>query len=297
MAKRSNEPIIQKPWEIVEHRKAGKLAADTLVMISEYIQPGVSTQKLNDLVHEYTLSHGATPAPLHYGGTTGRASFPRSICTSINDVVCHGIPSEKDILRDGDIINVDITSIYPKRMGKKGWYGDTSATFYVGEPAPLTKHLVEVTRQCLELGIQQVKPGTTLRDIGLVIQQFAESKGCSIVREYTGHGIGRVFHGLPQVFHYVADNEPALRFQQQMKLREGMTFTIEPMINLHGPEIDHLSDGWTVVTKDGSMSAQFEHTIVVTKDGCEVLTRRDSILKNSEDKSWSKLGHLSSFIS
>ena len=287
-----NGPIIQKSWEIEQHRKAGKLAADTLVMIAEYIEPGISTERINQLVHEYTLDHGAYPAPLNYEGGADRIPFPKSVCTSINNVICHGIPSSQEILQDGDIINVDVTSVYP---AKNGWYGDTSATFYVGEPAPLTKHLVEVTRQCLELGIAQVRPGATLRDIGLAIQQFAESKGCSVVREYTGHGIGQIFHAYPQVYHYVVD-EPGLKFQQQTKLKEGMTFTIEPMINLHGPDIEHLSDGWTVVTKDGSLSAQFEHTIVVTKEGCEILTKRNALLKNSEDKPWSKLGPLSSFL-
>ena len=200
-------------------------------------------------------------------------------------MVCHGIPGPY-VLKDGDIINVDVTSVLP---AKKGYYGDTSATFYVGEASAVSKHLVEVCRQALEIGIAQVRPGNTTGDIGYAIQTFVEAKGCSIVREYTGHGIGRVFHGPPSITHY---GKPG----RGVKLRQGMTFTIEPMINLIGPEIEHLNDGWTVVTRDGSLSAQFEHTITVTAKGVEVLTRRERTLLNSEDKAWSKLGPLSSFI-
>ena len=274
-----------KPREIPEMRKSCRLAADTLEMISHHIQPGITTDDINTLVHEYTLKHKARPAPLNYGASRYRAGFPKSVCTSVNEVVCHGIPGPYR-LKDGDIINVDVTSVLPK---KKGFYGDTSATFYVGEPSMMAKHLVEVTRQCLEVGIAQVRPGNYTGDIGHAIQQLAESKGCSVVREYTGHGIGRVFHGPPNITHY---GNP----KTGTRLRKGMIFTIEPMINLIGREIDHLDDGWTVVTKDGSLSAQFEHTILVTANGVEVLTKRHSQLANSEDKEWTTLGPLSCWM-
>ncbi|MEC7984875.1 MAG: type I methionyl aminopeptidase [Myxococcota bacterium] len=271
--------------QLREMRKACRLAADTLEMISEHIRPGISTEEINTIVHEYTIKHGARPAPLNYGARMGRPGFPKSVCTSVNEVVCHGIPGPY-VLKDGDIINVDVTSVLP---AKKGYYGDTSATFYVGEPSAVAKHLVEVCRQALEIGIAQVRPGNTTGDIGYAIQTYVESKGCAIVREYTGHGIGRVFHGPPSITHYGVPG-------RGVKLRPGMTFTIEPMINLIGPDIEHLNDGWTVVTQDGSLSAQFEHTITVTANGVEVLTRRERTLINSEDKSWSRLGSLSCFI-
>jgi len=274
-----------KPREIPEMRKACRLAADTLEMISHHIKPGITTDEINTLVHEYTIKHNARPAPLNYGASRYRAGFPKSVCTSVNDVVCHGIPNAY-VLKDGDIINVDVTSVLPK---KKGFYGDTSATFYVGEPSAMAKHLVEVTRECLEIGIAQVRPGNFTGDIGHAIQQLAESKGCSVVREYTGHGIGRVFHGPPNITHYG-------RPKSGVRLRKGMTFTIEPMINLIGNEIDHKDDGWTVVTKDGALSAQFEHTVMVTSNGVEVLTKRLSKLANSEDKEWSRLGKLSCWM-
>jgi methionyl aminopeptidase len=274
-----------KPREIPQMRRACRLAADTLEMISHHMKPGVTTDEINTLVHQYTLKHNARPAPLNYGASRYREGFPKSVCTSVNEVVCHGIPCNY-ALKDGDIINVDVTSILPK---KKGYYGDTSATFYVGEPSVMAKHLVEVTRQCLEVGIEQVHPGNFTGDIGHAIQQLAESKGCSVVREYTGHGIGRVFHGPPNIAHY---GKP----KTGVRLRKGMIFTIEPMINLIGREIKHLDDGWTVVTEDGSLSAQFEHTVMVTKSGVEVLTKRESLLANSEDKEWSQLGPLSCFI-
>jgi methionyl aminopeptidase len=262
-------------------RKACRLAADTLEMISKHIRPGINTEEINTIVHEYTLQHGAKPAPLNYGATWNRKGFPKSVCTSVNDVVCHGIPNADEVLTNGDIINVDVTSI----LG--GYYGDTSATFYVGEPTLTSKHLVEVCREALEIGIAQVRPGNFIGDIGYAIQQFVESKGCTIVREYTGHGIGRVFHGPPNVSHYG-------RPKSGTKIKKGMCFTIEPMVNLMGPEIYH-PDDWTVKTKDGSLSAQFEHTIWVTDSGCEVLTARKSVLMNSEDKDWSKIGQLSCF--
>lgn len=274
-----------KPRDLPDMRKACRLAADTLEMISHHIRPGITTDEINTLVHEYTIKHNARPAPLNYGATRHRNGFPKSVCTSVNQVVCHGIPGPY-LLKDGDIINVDVTSVLP---AKKGYYGDTSATFYVGTPSAIAIHIVEVCRQALEIGIAQVRPGNRTGDIGYAIQRFVESKGCSIVREYTGHGIGRVFHGPPSITHYGVPGRGAI-------LRPGMTFTIEPMINLIGPEIEHLDDDWTVVTRDGSLSAQFEHTVTVTKSGCEVLTARQRTLKNSEDREYSKLFPLSCYI-
>ncbi len=267
-------PILSSS-EIQLMRQAGRIAAQTLEMIGPFIRPGVTTEEINQRVHEFTLAQGAIPAPLNYKG------FPKSVCTSVNEVVCHGIPGPQ-VLRDGDIINVDVTPIFPAR---NGFHGDTSATFYVGEPSPLARHVVEVAREALEIGLQQVRPGGFIGDIGAAVQAFAESKGCSVVREYTGHGIGRIFHTEPNVPHYG-------RAGTGMRMRKGMAFTIEPMINLGGFEIEHLPDGWTVLTRDRSLSAQFEHTVVVTEDGCEVLTRRSQRLVNSEDRPYARLGPL-----
>ena len=268
--------VVLSPKEIKEMRIACQLAAETLTRVGPMIQPGITTEEINTFVHELTLEQNGIPAPLNYRG------FPKSVCTSINEVVCHGIP-EPRTLKDGDIINVDVTTIFPKN---RGFYGDTSATFYVGTPSPGAKHVTEVARRSLELGIEQVRPGARLGDIGHAIQQYAESKGCSVVRDYTGHGIGRVFHGPPSVSHVG-------RAGTGIRLKKGMTFTIEPMINLGGYVVDLLSDGWTVVTRDRSLSAQFEHTLVVTRTGCEVLTRRPERLVNSEDVEWADLGTLS----
>lgn len=273
------------PAELDEMRAACRLAAETLVMVGEHIRPGITTEEINTLVHEYTLAHNAYPAPLNYGGTRDRVPFPKSVCTSVNECVCHGIPGPR-VLKDGDIINVDVTSLLP---AKGGFFGDTSATFYVGEPSPVAKHLVEVTRECLEIGIRQVRPGARVGDIGAAIQQYAESKGCSVVREYTGHGIHRVFHDEPSIQHVGRPGTGPV-------LKRGMTFTIEPMINLGKADIIHLDDGWTVLTRDRSLSAQFEHTVLVTRSGVEVLTRRPGLLTNSEDKPWSRLGPLSSTL-
>ena len=242
--------VVLSPKEIKEMRIACQLAAETLTRVGPMIQPGITTEEINTFVHELTLEQNGIPAPLNYRG------FPKSVCTSINEVVCHGIP-EPRTLKDGDIINVDVTTIFPKN---RGFYGDTSATFYVGTPSPGAKHVTEVARRSLELGIEQVRPGARLGDIGHAIQQYAESKGCSVVRDYTGHGIGRVFHGPPSVSHVG-------RAGTGIRLKKGMTFTIEPMINLGGYVVDLLSDGWTVVTRDRSLSAQFEHTLVVTRTG------------------------------
>lgn len=249
--------------EISMMREVCRLAAGTLERVGPMLRAGITTQEINDFVHADTLKLGARPAPLNYRG------FPKSVCTSVNEVVCHGIPSPKRVLKDGDIINVDVTHIY------KGYYGDTSATFYIGSPSPEAKKVVEVARKSLELGIAQVKPGARLGDIGAAIQEFAEGQGCSVVRDFVGHGIGRTFHSDPQVKHYG-------QWGTGVRLRAGMTFTIEPMVNLGGYEVDVLDDDWTAVTKDGSLSAQFEHTVLVTQDGVEVLTRREASLVGSE---------------
>ncbi|MFK7926891.1 MAG: type I methionyl aminopeptidase [Myxococcota bacterium] len=273
------------PAELDQMRASCQLAAATLVMVGENLKAGMTTGDIDVLVHEFITSHSAYPSPLHYGGTRDRIPFPKSVCTSVNECVCHGIPGPY-VLKDGDIINVDVTTFLPS---KNGFHGDTSATFYVGEPSPVAKHLVEVTRECLEIGIAQVKPGARTGDIGHAIQQHAESKGCSVVREYTGHGIHRVFHDEPTIHHYGRPNTGTV-------LKRGMTFTIEPMINLGRKEISHLDDGWTVLTKDRSLSAQFEHTLLVTRTGVEVLTKRKELLKNSETVEWARLGPLSSAI-
>jgi len=243
---------IKTPEEIEQMRPACRLAADTLVMIEPYIKPGISTDEINDLVHEFTIKAGAIPAPLNYHG------FPKSVCTSVNHVVCHGIPSDKR-LKDGDIINVDVTSII------NGWHGDTSKTFYVGKPGIKARRITEVSRQALRTGIEQVRPETTLGDIGHAIQTYVESEKCSVVRDYCGHGIGRNFHEEPQVLHF---GRPGTG----LKIKEGMVLTIEPMVNLGKHQVKVLGDGWTVVTRDKSLSAQFEHTLAVTHDGAEILT-------------------------
>ena len=233
-------------------RPACRHAADTLVFIEPHIRPGITTDEINELVHEFTVAAGAIPAPLNYHG------FPKSVCTSVNHVVCHGIPGKKK-LKDGDIVNVDVTSII------NGWHGDTSKTFFVGKPGVKARKVVEVARRALEIGIEAARPGATLGDIGHAIQSYVESERCSVVREYCGHGIGRAFHEDPQVLHYGRPGEG-------LELKPGMVFTIEPMVNLGKPGVKLLKDGWTVVTRDKSLSAQFEHTIAITEDGCEILT-------------------------
>lgn len=257
-------------------RESCSIAADTLVMIGKKIRAGVTTDELNTIVHDYTIARNAWPSSLNYHG------FPKSVCTSVNEVICHGIPGPYQ-LKKGDIVNVDITSYYP---AKKGFHGDTSATFYVGEPSPEAIHVVEVSRQSLEYGIAVVREGARVGDIGAAIQEYAESQGCSVVRDFVGHGIGRQYHASPQIPHFGQRGTGR-------RLRAGMTFTIEPMINLGGYQCDLMADGWTVKTLDRSLSAQFEHTVLVTKEGCEVLTARKQLLENSEDKPWSKLGPLS----
>jgi methionyl aminopeptidase len=253
---------VKSAREIALMRDSCRLAADTLCLVGEIIRPGISTEDINSFVHEDTLKKGAIPAPLGYLG------FPKSVCTSINEVVCHGIPGAQ-VLREGDIINVDVTHIY------NGYHGDTSATFYVGEPSPEAIKVTEIARRCLELGIAEVKPGARLGDIGAAIQEFAEGHGCGVVRDFVGHGIGRKFHEDPKVSHVGQRGRGE-------RLRAGMIFTIEPMINLGTWEVEILADDWTAVTIDGSLSAQFEHTILVTEEGVEVLTARDRALTRSE---------------
>ncbi|PIQ30300.1 MAG: type I methionyl aminopeptidase [Zetaproteobacteria bacterium CG02_land_8_20_14_3_00_50_9] len=243
---------IKSPLDIEAMKPACRLAADTLIMIEPYIQAGISTDEINTLVHDFTIKHGGIPAPLNYHG------FPKSVCTSVNHVVCHGIPNDK-VLKNGDIINVDVTTIID------GWHGDTSKTFYVGEPRVQARKVVEIARKALDIGVSVVKPGATLGDIGFAIQSYVESERCSVVREYCGHGIGRIFHEEPQVLHFGKTG-------QGLTLKPGMVFTIEPMVNFGKPGIKLLSDHWTVVTRDKSLSAQFEHTLAVTKTGAEVLT-------------------------
>ena len=247
--------IIKTADEIEKMRVAGRLAAEVLEMIGEHVKPGVSTDELDRICHDYIVSEQqAIPAPLNYRG------FPKSICTSVNHQVCHGIPGNK-ILKDGDIVNIDITVI------KDGFHGDTSKMFFVGKASILGRRLVDITQKAMWKGIELVRPGAHLGDIGHAIQQFVESHGYSVVQEYCGHGIGRGFHEDPQVLHY---GSPGTGIQ----IQAGMTFTIEPMVNAGKRNVKLLPDGWTVVTKDRKPSAQWEHTLLVTADGYEVLTLR-----------------------
>lgn len=221
-------------------------------MIEKHIQPGITTDEINILVHNFTIKANAIPAPLNYRG------FPKSVCTSVNHVVCHGIPGDKK-LKEGDIINVDVTNIID------GWHGDTSKTFYVGKPTVKGKRVTEVSKKALEIGIAAARPGMTLGDIGHAVQTYVESEKCSVVREYCGHGIGRGFHEDPQILHYGQENTG-------ITIKPGMVFTIEPMVNLGKAGVKVLGDGWTVVTRDKSLSAQFEHTLAITDKGAEILT-------------------------
>lgn len=246
---------IKTPEEIEKMRIAGRLAADVLHMIAPHVQPGITTGELDRLCHEYIVNvQQAIPAPLNYHG------FPKSICTSLNHQVCHGIPGDK-MLKNGDIVNIDITVI------KDAYHGDTSKMFFVGEPSVVAKRVARISYECMRIGIEMVRPGIRLGDIGHAIQHHAESNNCSVVREYCGHGIGRVFHEDPQVLHYGTPGTG-------LALEPGMTFTIEPMINVGKRHVKLLPDGWTVVTKDRSLSAQWEHTVLVTDSGVEVLTKR-----------------------
>ena len=246
---------IKTPEEIQKMRVAGRLAAEVLEVVAPHVQAGVTTEELDRICHDHIVRvQGAVPAPLNYHG------FPKSICTSVNQQVCHGIPGER-VLRGGDIVNIDVTVI------KDGYYGDTSQMFLIGDVSVQARRVSQVSRECLLLGLAQVRPGASLRSIGRVIQRHAEANGCSVVREYCGHGIGREFHEDPQVLHY---DDP----KSSLVLQSGMTFTIEPMLNAGKRQVKVLPDGWTVVTKDHSLSAQWEHTVVVTPEGCEVLTLR-----------------------
>lgn len=245
---------IKTPLQIQAMREAGKLAAEVLEMIGEYVQPGVSTEELDRRCFEHiTKVQKAIPANVGYHG------FPKTLCTSINGVVCHGIPSPKEILNDGDIVNIDVTVI------KGGWHGDTSRMYYAGTPSDDARRLVDVTLESMMLGIQAVKPGAQLGDVGAAIQVHAEAAGFSVVRDFCGHGIGKKYHEDPQVLHY---GRPGTG----VRLKEGMVFTIEPMLNIGKPDVKVLGDEWTVVTVDGSLSAQWEHTVAVTSTGFDILT-------------------------
>jgi methionyl aminopeptidase len=248
-----SEITIHKASDFIKMRAAGKLAAEILDFIAPFVKAGITTDELNKLCHDEIIRNGAIPAPLNYKG------FPKSICTSVNHVVCHGIPNEKQLKND-DIVNIDVTVILD------GWFGDSSRMYFPGEPSIKAKRLTQVTYDCMMLGIEQVRPGAHLGDIGNAIQTYAEKNGFSVVRDYCGHGIGRIFHTEPSVLHYGKKNSGIV-------LQEGMFFTVEPMINAgdYGTILSK-HDGWTVTTRDKSLSAQFEHTIGVTKDGFEIFT-------------------------
>ncbi|MGQ4648205.1 type I methionyl aminopeptidase [Lyngbya aestuarii] len=248
--------VLLSSREIAKMRQAGRLAAELLDHLEPMVKPGVSTLEINDEAERWTQAHGAKSAPLGYQG------FPMSICTSVNEVVCHGIPNAKQILQDGDIINIDVTPILDS------YHGDTSKTFFVGTPSPTAQKLVEVTRECMMRGIAEVKPEARIGDIGAAIQEYAEAQGFSVVRDFVGHGINRIFHTAPQVPHYGKRGKGK-------RIRPGMVFTIEPMINEGVWEVEILADKWTALTRDRKLSAQFEHTVAVTSDGVEILTLRE----------------------
>ncbi len=243
---------LKKERDIEAIRKAGRLVLETLELVESKIKPGLVTDEINTLVHEFTIKNGAKPAPLNYRG------FPKSVCVSANEVICHGIPGNR-ILADGDIVNVDVTSIL------NGYFADANRTFFVGTPHEDATRIVKVARECLRRGMSAIKPGNTLGDIGWSIQSYAEAQGCSVVREFVGHGVGFEFHEPPQIPHFGNRGSG-------ITLIPGMVFTVEPMINLGKKELRILDDNWTAVTKDGSLSAQFEQTILVTEDGLESLT-------------------------
>ena len=243
---------IHRPEDFVPMRAAGRLAAETLDMIGAHVAPGVSTDQLNQICHDFILAHGATPSPLNYRG------FPKSICTSINHVVCHGIPGDKT-LAEGDIVNIDVT------VTLDGWFGDSSRMYVAGTPSTKAKRLIEVTYEAMMRGIAQVKPGNTFGDIGYAIQSYVEAQRFTVVRDFCGHGIGRKFHEPPNVLHFGRRGEGTV-------IKPGMFFTIEPMVNAGRPEVKILDDGWTAVTRDRSLSAQFEHMLGVTETGVEIFT-------------------------
>jgi methionyl aminopeptidase len=243
---------LKSPVDIEAIRRAGRLVVETLDLVESHLQPGITTESINTLVHDFTLKHGATPAPLNYRG------YPKSVCVSVNEVICHGIPGPR-VLQEGDIVNVDVTSIL------NGYYADANKSYFIGQPGQDARKIVNVARRSLKEALIAVQPGNTIGDIGAAIQAYAESQGCSVVREFVGHGVGFDFHEPPQVPHF---GQP----REGVRLVPGMVFTIEPMINLGGHELIVLDDQWTAVTKDGSLSAQFEQTILVTEDGFESLT-------------------------
>jgi methionyl aminopeptidase len=249
---RENKIKLHGPEAFAGMRRAGQLAAAALDMLVDHVRPGVTTERLDELIMEFAIKHDAIPAPLNYRG------FPRAICTSVNHVVCHGIPNSKP-LKDGDIINIDVTLIVD------GWHGDTSRMYGVGNISRRAERLIDVTYEALMRGVAAVEPGHTTGHIGAAIQTFAEGERCSVVRDFCGHGLGRVFHDRPNILHY---GEPG----EGVVLEPGMLFTIEPMINLGKPHVKVLADGWTAVTRDRELSAQFEHTVGVTETGCEVFT-------------------------
>ncbi|HWG10226.1 MAG TPA: type I methionyl aminopeptidase [Rhodanobacteraceae bacterium] len=240
--------------DVEKMREAGRLAAEVLALMNQHVRPGVTTEELDRFAHDHIVNvQKAIPANVGYRG------FPKTLCTSVNHVICHGIPSPGKTLKEGDIVNIDVTVI------KDGWHGDTSRMYFVGRPSVLAKRLVDTTYEAMMLGIREVRPGATLGDVGHAIQKHAEAAGYSVVKEYCGHGIGRIYHEDPQVLHYG-------RAGEGLRLQKGMVFTVEPMINAGKPQSKLLPDGWTVVTKDHSLSAQWEHTIAVTDDGFEILT-------------------------
>ena len=252
---------LKTPADLEQMRVAGRLAAEVLQIVAPHVKPGATTEELDRICFDHIVNvQKAIPANIGYGGGPGRIPFAHTVCTSVNNVICHGVPSAGKLLKDGDIVNIDVTVI------RDGWHGDTSRMYLVGTPSVMAKRLVDVTREAMFRGIRAVKPGATLGDIGFAIQQYAEAERFSVVREYCGHGIGKVYHDEPQVLHYGRPGEGTV-------LREGMTFTIEPMINEGSRHTRLLPDGWTVVTKDRRLSAQWEHTVAVTLDGVEILTR------------------------
>jgi methionyl aminopeptidase len=250
--KRASEAPVHGPEAFESMRRAGRLTAEALDMLADHVRPGVPTDELDKLVFEFAMDHGAFPATLHYRGYT------KSTCTSINHVVCHGIPNEKP-LREGDIVNIDVTLIVD------GWHGDSSRMYYVGEVPRRAQRLCEITYEAMMRGIAAIRPGGSTNDIGAAVQTFVEGERCSVVRDFCGHGLGRVFHDAPTILHYV---EPSYN----VELKPGMIFTVEPMVNLGRPHVKVLADGWTAVTRDRSLSAQFEHTVGVTSTGVEIFT-------------------------
>ena len=253
--RRMSHIVPKTPAEIEKMRVAGRLAAEVLQVVAPYVKPGVTTEELDRICHDHIVNvQGAIPANVGYRG------FPKTVCTSVNNVICHGIPTEAKVLKDGDIVNIDVTVI------KDGWHGDTSRMYLVGTPSVMAKRLVDVTREAMFRGIRAVKPGATLGDVGHAIQKHVEAERFSVVREYCGHGIGQIYHDDPQVLHYGRPGTGVV-------LKEGMTFTIEPMINEGNRHTRLLPDAWTVVTKDRKLSAQWEHTVAVTAGGVEILTR------------------------